>query len=216
MEAMNDFVENVQALKVTENPWIRKRRQEEMDRCLNNLIKYLRESLVDLDWQGCQGLMRIFEMALTPEREMPYEVSDLVKAHQLMEKYFETTMLGLITANGYPPQKRYFLVNKEPSFPLTESTPLCPSFFGDTNSNTEPTIQITKSTPSLIVLEVEEGMMFLEGGRMFFGRISNPTRKDLEGLLKESDRRRIKQIVRAAKTLGYTIKPLDPGPPLLK
>lgn len=118
---MHEFVEYVKALEVEEAPRPKKRFKWEKERCLNELSKYIREALENLDYVGFQALGRIFEKAVTWEGS--YTASDMVKARQVMKNYFEKTIDGMIAEAGYPTRKRHLHWSAKPPPQSTKSIP---------------------------------------------------------------------------------------------
>ncbi len=181
MRAMHEFVENIRDLEVQKDSRVRKGCRKEKEKYLNELLEYLREALENLDWKGCQGLMKIFQMAITEEKYIPYEPpnrkNNRIKVHLAIEKYYHKKVGEIIARAGSKPTKPYFILPEK----------------------------LLKSTELPSALEVLDGET-LE----IISSISYPSREDLAELLPDLNEKDIEKAVEWARGLNYTIRNLPP------
>ncbi len=196
--AMHNFVNHVQLLRVEKDSLVRRWSQQENEKYFVDLLKYAQKALENLDYRGLQQLGMIMEIVLNAERKKP---SDSEKARNALETYIEKKMDDAIAASDYPDLNQYYFVKdiKHPKF-----------------SGSAPNPTDWKNLPMEVtfnLLDPHKNSERLPIKITF--KILYPTRKDLEEFLDESDGQRMEQIVRAAKAMGYRIRPQIPGVPPL-
>ncbi len=203
MRAMHEFVENVKALDVEKDSWIRKCCRKEKEKYLDELLEYLRKALENRAWERCQGLMRIFEKAVTGN-DQAFEVSNRVKIHQVMEKYLHKKVGEILAQAGSKPTMPYIVVPQKPPR-STEASPAPEAGDGRTKALISLPEKPPKSTESHPAMEIEVPSGATMG---IIAAFPYPTREDLVEYFEESDKPHLETMVREARKIGFSLRNL--------